>query len=174
MKNSAPLRYKYVMEKEGVRQEFDQYPMNDTTLKFKEMIALNPEDGPKITDFNVWNNEGDHTQEVLQGNKLLIVVHNVPHTNVRSFAQINELVSGVEALAAGQVKPIVLTSSSGPEFDVFRHEVGLAVPFYFVDGTVLKTMVRSNPGIMLLQNGMVKGKWSRHDVPSPETIRQLL
>jgi hypothetical protein len=174
MKNSAPLRYKYVMEKNGERQEFEAYPMNDPELTFKEMIALNPEDGPKITDFNVWDDEGDHTQEVLQGNKLLVIVHNVQKTNVASLKRINELLQEVEARDAQSVTPMVLTSSSGPEFDVFRHEVGLAAPYYFVDGTVLKTMMRGNPGIMLLQDGVVKGKWHHNDVPSVERIQQLL
>jgi hypothetical protein len=173
MKNSAPLRYKYVMEKNGQKLEFEQYPMDDPELKFKEMIALNPEDGPKITDFNVWNDEGDYTQEVLQGNRLLIIVHNVYKTNAASFAGINQLVKGVEEMN-NDVKPMALTSSSGPDFDAFRHQVGLAVPYYFVDGTVLKTMMRGNPSLMLLQNGVVKGKWHHNDLPSPETIRQLL
>ena len=54
---------------------------------------------------------------------------------------------------------MVLTASSSQDFDVFRHEVNLAAPYYFADGTVLKTMMRANPGLMLLQNGQVIGKW---------------
>lgn len=174
MKNSAPLRYKYVMEKNGQTLEFEQYPTDDPELKFKQMVALNPEDGPKITDFNVWDDEGDHTQEVLRGNKLLILVHNVEKTNAASFAEINELLTRLEAMPAANLEVMALTSSSGPNFDVFRHEVGLAVPYYFVDGTVMKTMMRGNPGLMLLQDGVVKGKWHHNDVPSAEMVRQLL
>ena len=174
MKNSAPLRYKYVMEKNGQTLEFEQYPTDDPELKFKEMVALNPEDGPKITDFNVWNDEGDYTQEVLQGNKLLILVHNVEKTNAASFAEINELLTQIDAMPDTQLDALVLTSSNGPDFDVFRHEVGLAAPFYFVDGTVAKTMMRGNPGLMLLQNGVVKGKWHHNDLPSAEKVKQLL
>ena len=48
---------------------------------------------------------------------------------------------------------MVLTASSSQDFDVFRHEVNLAAPYYFGDATVLKTMMRANPGIMLLKNG---------------------
>ncbi|RZL09692.1 MAG: DoxX family protein, partial [Pedobacter sp.] len=58
MKTSADLKYKYVMEKDGKTQDFDTYP-TDTTWKFKEMVLLNPEAQPKITDYNVWNDEGD-------------------------------------------------------------------------------------------------------------------
>src|SRR4030095_15312126 len=57
MKPSEPLRYKYIMEKNGERKEFETYP-TDTTWVYKEMVPLNPEAGPKITDFSVWNDEG--------------------------------------------------------------------------------------------------------------------
>jgi hypothetical protein len=173
MKPSAPLRYKYIMEKNGQTQEFTSYP-TDTTLKFKQMVALNPEAGPKITDFNVWSDSGDFTQEIFQGNKLLIIVQDVRKTNPHSFAEINGLISAAEKAAGEKIQPLVLTASSSQDFDVFRHEVNLAAPYYFADGTVLKTMMRANPGIMLLQNGQVIGKWHHNSLPTLETLQNLL
>ncbi|GAB3823879.1 BT_3928 family protein [Pontibacter rugosus] len=170
MKSSAPLRYKYIMVKDGDEEEFEEYPM-DTTYTFKEMVAVNPEDGPKITDFNVWNNEGDHTQEVLNGNKLLILVQSVAKADQQNIASINALVKAAEK--AG-ITPLVVTSSSTQDFEVFRHEVNLAAPYYFGDGTVLKTIIRSNPGIVLLQDGTVKGKWHHNDTPELEEVQELL
>ena len=170
MKPSEPLRYKYIMEKNGEEKEFEVYP-TDTTWVYKEMVPLNPEAGPKITDFSVWNDEGTFTEEVFTGNKLLILVHTVEKTDKDAFDEINKLVSGLEG---SNVKPLALTSSGKQDFDVFRHEQNLAVPFYFTDATVLKTMMRSNPGIMLLKNGVVVGKWSRNDVPTAEEIMAKL
>ncbi|MGV3586120.1 MAG: BT_3928 family protein [Adhaeribacter sp.] len=173
MKPSAQLKYKYIMEKNGETQEFTEYP-KDTTFKFKQMVALNPEAGPKITDFNVWNDSGDFTQQVFQGNKLLIIVQDVRKSHPDSFNEINNLISGAEKATAKKIEPMVLTSSSGQDFDIFRHEVNLAAPYYFADGTVLKTMIRANPGIMLLKNGVVVGKWHYNDVPDLQTVQELL
>lgn len=170
MKASAPLRYKYVMVKDGNEQEFEEYP-TDTTYKFKEMIAINPEDGPKITEFNVWNDEGDFTQEVLTGKKLLIIVQNVPKANRDNFDKINKLVADAEEQG---IKPVVLTSASSQEFEAFRHEVNLAVPYFFGDGTLLKTMMRSNPGTILMQDGTVKGMWHHNDTPSIDEVKGLI
>jgi hypothetical protein len=172
MKPSAPLQYSYVMEKNGQKQEFADYP-KDTTYKFVEMIALNPEAGPKITDFSIWNDSGDFTPQIFQGNKLLVIVQDVRKSDPDSFAGINALVAEAEQ-SGSPITPLVLTASSSQDFDVFRHEVNLALPYYFGDATVLKTMMRSNPGIMLLKNGLVVGKWHYHDIPTLETIRQLL
>ncbi|GEO05091.1 hypothetical protein AAE02nite_27550 [Adhaeribacter aerolatus] len=173
MKPSAQLKYKYIMEKNGETQEFTTYP-TDTTFKFKQMVALNPEAGPKITDFNVWNDSGDFTQQVFQGNKLLIIVQDVRKSHPESFNEISNLINGAEKVTAKKIEPMVLTSSSGHDFDVFRHEVNLAAPYYFADGTVLKTMIRANPGIMLLKNGVVVGKWHHNDVPDLQTVQALL
>lgn len=173
MKPSAPLKYKYIMERNGKTHEFTNYPQ-DTTYTFKKMVALNPEAGPKITDFNVWNDNGDFTQEVFRGNKLLVIVQDVRKSHPESFTAINKLISAAEKAAAPRIEPMVLTSSSSQDFDVFRHEVNLAAPYYFADGTVLKTMIRANPGIMLLQNGVVVGKWHYNDVPEIQTVLRLL
>ena len=170
MKPSAPLRYKYVMIKEGQEQEFEEYP-TDTSYTFKRMVAINPEDGPKITDFNVWNDEGDHTQEVLTGNKLLILVQNVAKAEQANFKEINKLVKAAEQQG---ITPLVVTSSSGPDFEIFRHEVNLAAPYFYGDGTVLKTIIRSNPGLLLLQDGTVKGKWHHNDTPDIEEVQEAL
>ena len=161
------------MEKDGKAQEFTEYP-KDTTFKFKQMVALNPEAGPKITDFNVWNDSGDFTQQVFRGNKLLIIVQDVRKSHPESFNQINQLIAGAEKARAKKIEPMVLTSSSSQDFDVFRHEVNLAAPYYFADGTVLKTIIRANPGIMLLKDGVVVGKWHYNDVPELQNVQKLL
>jgi hypothetical protein len=170
MKPSEPLRYKYIMEKNGEEKEFETYP-TDTTWVYKAMVPLNPEAGPKITDFSVWNDEGTYTEEVFTGNKLLILVQNVEKTDKGAYAEINKLVEGLQN---APLKTWALTSTNRQEFDVFRHEVNLAVPFYFTDATVLKTMMRSNPGIMLLKDGVVVGKWSRNDIPTAEEVKAKL
>lgn len=173
MKPSAPLKFKYVMEKNGEREEFTSYP-KDTTYKFIEMVALNPEAGPKITDFSIWNDSGDFTQQIFLGNKLLIIVQDVRKADTDNFSQINALVQALEKNDQPKIDPLVLTASSNQDFDVFRHEVNLAAPYYFGDATVLKTMIRANPGIMLLKDGLVVGKWHHNDVPMPEEVRGLL
>ena len=53
----------------------------------------------------------------------------------------------------------------------FIHENNLDFDFLVVDGIVLKTMVRSNPGIMQLQNGTVVGKWHENDIPSINDLK---
>ncbi|WP_338869389.1 BT_3928 family protein [Spirosoma sp. SC4-14] len=167
MKPSEPLRYEYVMEKEGKTQTFEQYP-TDPSYKFKEMVLVNENAKPKITDYRVWNDEGDFTQETFQGNKLFIIVKNIKDIDVGSLPAIRALVEG---LAGSTVKTYILTSTSDDEIKAFRKEFQLEnVPYYKADATVLKTIMRSNPGTWLLSNGIVRGKWHYNSTPDAEEV----
>jgi hypothetical protein len=162
MQPSEPLRYKYVMEKGGKVEEFEQYP-TDTTYKFKEMLLVNEDAKPKITDYKVWNDDGDFTQETFTGKKLLIIIKNTSDLNTASIADIRTLTNNAKAKG---ISPLILTSKSDAEIQEICQAHALDVPYYFADATVLKTIVRSNPGVWQLENGTVKGKWHYNTVPS--------
>lgn len=170
MKPSEEMRYKYVFEKDGKELEFEKFP-TDTTLQFKEMMLLNENAKPKITDYRAWNDEGDFTQQTFEGNKLLIIVKNLNDINLAAFPGIQNMVNG---LKGKNVESIILTSASSGEMDEFLLAQQLPLPYYYADATVLKTISRSNPGIWLLQNGVVKGKWHYNDTPDAEAVLSKL
>ena len=66
-----------------------------------------------------------------------------------------------------------MTSTPFPETDKFRHEHQNAFPYYTCDATTLKTIIRSNPGIVLLREGTVIRKWHHNDLPSFEELRSV-
>ena len=59
-------------------------------------------------------------------------------------------------------------------FDVFRHNANFAVPFYYADATVLKSLIRSHPGFIILQNGVIKAKYHYHDIPTIGKVEEKL
>ncbi len=171
MKPSEPLRYRYVMEKNGKTETFEQYP-TDTTYTFKEMQLVNESAKPKITDYRVWNDEGDFTQQTFDGKKLFIIVKNTTDVDAGSLPAIRSLVDGLKGSA---IKPYILTSVSDKEINAFQNEFQLTnVPYYKVDATVLKTIMRSNPGTWLMQDGVVRGKWHYNTTPSAEEVKKLV
>ena len=169
MQPSESLRYKYIMTKNGRDEEFEQYP-TDKDYAFKEMVLLNPEAQPKITDYSVWNDEGDFTDGTFEGNKLLVVMYDVDKANKSSLTAVQQLADHLPA----DVETIVLTASGEAIYDEFRHEYQLALPYYFADATVLKTIIRANPGLVLPQDGTIRGKWHHRDVPAAEEVTALL
>ena len=170
LKPSEPLRYMYIFEKDGKKLEFEQYP-TDTTLKFKDMIVLNEDAKAKITDYKVWNDEGDYTEETFKGNKLFLIIKNFTDLNTAALPEISNLITAVKGKG---VEPIILTSGDSGEITKFLAQHQLTVPFYYVDATVLKTISRSNPGLWLLKNGTVKGKWHYNDTPTVDKVLELV
>lgn len=155
------------------------------TAKYKfvklDKPLLNPEAKPKITDFKVFNiQNADVTQQILTGTKFLIVIpaiakvkkgKKIAITSLSAYPKVNELIKG---LRQNKIQPVVLTAAGEQEMEAFRHQVQLAVDYYFVDKKVLKTMVRANPGLMLIKDGTVKGKWHYNDTPKAEEVQKLL
>jgi hypothetical protein len=84
--------------------------------------------------------------------------------------RISKLIRDME----GTAEAIILTSSSSAEVEAFRHKHQWAAPYYFADATVLKTIIRSNPGLTLWVDGTVKGKWHYNDVPDSDELRKLI
>lgn len=170
MQPSEPYRYSYIMVKNGEEFEFEQYPDAQEGYEYKEIRLENPEAQPVITDFSIWNNEGDFTEQVLQGSKLLVVIHTAEKADPEMLEDIKQLAEGLQ----GSAESLLVTSSDEASFDAFRHEYQLAFPYYFADATLLKTIIRSNPGLVLLKDGVVLEKWHYNDTPPAEEVLELL
>lgn len=165
----API-YQYIMTKDGKEVKLEKYP-TDTTYIFKEMILTNPDCAtPKITDYSIWNSEGDYTQQTFQGKVLMIIILNTAKTDNTHLEEIKNLVKSLEG---SDIKPIVITGTDMQTFEEYRHANSLAIPYYFADGVVIKTIIRSNPGIMYLDNGTILGKWHHNDVPTKVILEGL-
>jgi hypothetical protein len=169
MQPGEPLRYAYIMEKNGKTERLEQYP-SDTSYRFIEMILLNPDAQPKITDYSVWNDEGDFTEASFEGVKLMIVFHDVEKARLKNLPRVQELMAD----AADRYEVWVLTSNDEATYENFRHEYQVAAPYFYADGEVLKAMIRANPGIVLMRDGTVLGKWHSNDTPSAEELFRLL
>ncbi|MGK7390951.1 MAG: BT_3928 family protein [Candidatus Cyclobacteriaceae bacterium M2_1C_046] len=164
--------FEYTFRKDGEEITSLKYLPADEGFEYVGIKVLNEEATvPKIQDYQVISPEGeDVTQETFEGKKLILVFYNVDGADTEAMDEINELVNNLPE----DVKPMVFTAAAESDFEAFRHEYQLAVPFYFVDATVLKAMIRSNPGIILMQEGVVLGKWHYNDVPDIKDIKELL
>ncbi|TAE07812.1 MAG: hypothetical protein EAZ95_17925, partial [Bacteroidetes bacterium] len=106
--------------------------------KYKDYkkVLLNPEVKPKITDYKITNpqDQQDVTAKTFEGKKLIIVVADLKRTNAQALKKINDL---ARALEAKKIEPMILTSAGAEDFDKFRHENQLSVPYYNADKVVL-------------------------------------
>lgn len=172
MEPAEQPNFVYTFRKDGKEITSEKYLPADEGYEYVGIEVTNEEATvPKIQDYQIISPEGeDVTQETFEGKKLILVFYNVEGADKDAMDEIAQLVTNLP----DDVKPMVFTAAAESSFEAFRHEYQLAAPFYFVDATVLKAMIRSNPGIVLLQEGVVLGKWHHNDVPDIEDVKELL
>ncbi|HXH20071.1 MAG TPA: BT_3928 family protein [Chitinophagales bacterium] len=127
----------------------------------------------KAASFQIINDNGDDIFEDViyhPDYQLIVVAYDLDKTCAKSFPQkINPL---AEASEKAGIQFFALTASAPEKREAFRHENQTAFPFYEADATPLKTILRSNPGLLLLKDGTVKGKWHHHHLPSFEELKR--
>lgn len=159
--DAAPDVYdtKFIYAKDGVEEEFtlENYltAKNDSAYVFvrQESKLISKGYEPPIHDFELINEDGeDLTWDILESEEpvYLVVMYDLKKANKSFAAKINDLPSPV----------YILTGSSDEDIDLFRTEVGLYQPFCFCDPVTLKTIVRANPGVCVVQHGQVIEKFN--------------
>lgn len=165
---AAPDQYQttFFYEKNGVKSEFTlkNYPANDSSWKFVEQKSILVRKGyqPPIHDFSITtlNNE-NITDKILsdQGYTLLMISRKLAQSDI------NNLNNGFELgnfCQSNGINFYILTASGIAEISNYRNRL----IFCLTDETALKTIIRSNPGYVLLKNGTITGKWSWANVPA--------
>ena len=105
----------------------------------------------------------DHAQELIGSNEYLIIA-TIHHIDQVSEQGITALRRALAFAQESNLQMVLLTSALPEETETFLYTNHLDnMEFYFADATAIKTMLRSNPGFILLKDGKVLGKWhQRH------------
>jgi hypothetical protein len=151
-----------VLEKDGVTKEFpaDNYPWDDTTWVWKETKSVLIKEGhkPPSHDFKIVDTSGaDITADVLadEGYTFLLVAHRLSKSSWQGLDQASDIATFCKEQG---YRFLCLTASPQTEIEALKSQLGLNYDFCFTDEITLKTVVRANPGLVLLQRGTVLAK----------------
>ena len=174
-----PTEYetRFILQKDGVEKEFtlENYP--DSTWTFVDSKTVVKKQGyePPIHDFSMMNVEDgeDITEQVLSDKNytFLLVSHQLGLADDTQIDLINELYD--YSLEYGYAF-YCLTSSSDEDILKWKDNTGAEYPFCLMDNITLKTMIRSNPGLILLKEGKVIRKWSVNNLPNEYDLTDSL
>lgn len=171
MKPTEQPIIEYIFTKDGKEIKSTQYLAQAGYQYVSSRVVNEDRIKPKITDYAVSTPTGeDKTPYTFEGNRLLIVISDVKKSSIKNIAAIRELTKQLES----KVDCFILTASTAEAMETFRHENQLAIPYFYADATVLKTIIRSNPGIALWKNGTVLGNWHHNDAPTPAEVLDLV
>ena len=175
---AIPDQYETVMiyQKDGVKKEFtmENYPWQDTTWQFvdsKSKLVKKGNAEPEIKDFVISDaDQNDHTEQILTASGYTFLLFVKDPKNAREDNM--DLLRNLMAKANQQNIPFYVLSSGNRETtEAFRERNKLFPADYMIlDATANKTAMRSNPGLMLLKDGVIQHKWSFRDYPRDISI----
>ena len=159
----------FIMEKNGQRKEFtlENYP--DASWKFIDSKTVQTSEGyiPPIHDFSITDNKTglDLTNSVLshKGYTFLLIAPHLETADDSNFGDIDRL---YEYAQSYDIPFYCLTASTTKAIKRWVDLTGAEYPFCITDEAVLKTIIRSNPGLLLLKDGTIINKWSHNNLPN--------
>ncbi len=178
------IAYIYLIFENQETGEIREYPATDypwddpewaSVWKFKDQRreVIQPFLEAEIENFYIEDAFGDDVTDFFMTEPdylFMVVAYDLNRTNTKAFERrINPLAREAEKLG---YTFIVLTGSTHDTAEEFRHAHQTPYPFYLSDEVELKTIIRSNPGLVLMKEGVVKGKWAHRNIPTMEELKK--
>lgn len=160
------LVYKNTVTGEVKQFSMTDYPWNDSTWVWQSTDNVVVKEGyqPPVHDFTMVDTSGiDHTNEILESENpvLLIVIHKIEKADPEGL---DRLRGYVRYANKHNYKIVALTSSNIDVIEQARKKYCQeSLTYYQTDDITLKTIVRANPGIVLLNKGTIVDKWNYRD-----------
>lgn len=153
----ALYNYHWKFKVNGVEEIYTtngSYPAIDGEFIGVETELVQKGYEPPIHDFGMETPDGDFTQELLNEDELLLFIsYDLDKSNLKALQQFEEITK--KARAQGY-RVALLTASSN---EVIEAKLGVTtIESFFSDQTALKTIVRSNPGAILVKKGVITDK----------------
>lgn len=171
--------YLFIYEKDGRQQEFtlDNYPVDDTTWTFVDRVEKKTpviQEDEFIKDFMIISPDlGDVTDEILTNKnyQFLLLSSDIAKADDSEIDRINEIYD--YALVHGY-NFYCVTASSQEDIARWQDDTGAEYPFYYMDETAIKTIMRANPSMMLLKDGIIYWKRSASSLPDESVLTASL
>ena len=167
--------YKLVMafEKDGETRLFEQDSLPDEPWMFVENRSLLVAEGrkPVIGDFAIldWESDYDVAEDILAdtGFVCIVVAEFLEEASVGRVDKINDL---YDYCLDQNVTFLAVTASGEEDIELWRKRTGAEYPVYWADNMLLRSMTRANPGVVLLNDGVIVGKWNVAAMPEAEQM----
>jgi len=173
VRDSIQMVFIYEKDDKQVELTPDQIKTIDSTYKYVDRKDKVIREGtkPAIHDFSLVSVDGnDYTEQILNydGYYFFLVCYDLDKTNKSVFGKVIDFAK----LCKADNVPLVVLTASSDQIESFKKETGADMDFYLTDQITLKTMIRSNPGLMLLKKGTVIDMWHHHSFPSYTDVKE--
>lgn len=128
---------------------------------------------PKIRDLVITDASGtDYTKELIENPyyNLVVVAYDLAHTHEEAIGKLNAI--ALNAAEQFNIRTVLLTSGTAQQANEYSNRLKLFMEIFYADAVPLKSMVRANPGVLLLKNGVIVNKWHYNTMPSFDELSE--
>jgi len=174
MVNEDPLPLKYYLTYRNIETNEEQdylspdYPYNDSVWlsqwEFVKQRVIDP--NPRLHDLRIEDEDGnDFTANFIENPdyQFLFIAYDISRTSLKNIDITRNFIN--ESFESG-LSFIAITSSLPEDVYNYKQDNDLDLDFYYSDDVPLMTMIRSNPGLILMKEGVVIEKWHYNDFAS--------
>lgn len=157
----------FIMEKDGKRRTFTLNDYPDSTWRFVSRREVVKSKGyiPPITDFFIVDREGNDMNGYILNDTTLTFMLVYPNLDEANHNIADEVELLHDYCQDNRYRLFGVTASSESSVNEWCNQTGAAYPFYYADASLLKTMIRSNPGLIMMKDGTILNKWSSNALP---------
>lgn len=160
-------------KKNGVIKDFDIKHLPDSTWQWVETKNKLIKEGyhAPIHNFVISNSEGSEITDIVlsdTGYAFYLIAYNLEKASLKHAKEINDIAGWSQA---HNITFKCITSSPSKQIETFKKASGAMYDFYSADEITLKTIIRSNPGLLLLRKGTVLAMWHHNNLPKVSSLK---
>jgi uncharacterized membrane protein YphA (DoxX/SURF4 family) len=141
--------------------EFSDTEIDDSQVKKSHGLKIQDSTGMDVTDFYIAN----------PGYQFILVAYDIDKANTKGM---DKMVRFCDEATHHDVSFILLTASLPEVAENYREQKRASFEIFYADDIILKMMTRSNPGLILLHNGIIMDKWHFHHFPEYKEIKEQI
>ena len=169
----------FIYEKNGERKEFllDNLPSEEEGWvfvdRYEKTVSGQESVTPIIEDFTIYRGATDITEDIIydENYRILLLSPDLETADDSEVDRINEL---YDYCVERGYEFACVTASTPQGVEAWQENTGAEYPFYFMDKTVIRTIARGNPCVLLLKGGTILRKTSPSQLPDETLLVQPL
>ena len=170
--------YLFIYEKDGEKKKFklEDAPFDDASWNYVDAELVIEGFIPVISSFELYNRNQENIADVILSQPRLSFLLILPNINKASEIHIEKINDIYDYAVEAEAKlPFYgVTASSENDIEEWKINTGADYPFLTADDVLLKTMIRSNPGLIIIKNGTILAKWHHNDIPDEDKLEEVI
>ncbi|MDR2469686.1 MAG: DoxX family membrane protein, partial [Tannerella sp.] len=166
--------FHFIYEKEGVKKEFTLEDFPDSTWTYVDSKLIKKGFVPKVSSFELYNDEQENIANRILSRPDALFLLIAPTLEEAADEHIEEINNVYDYACEKRYPFYCITGSSQKVIEEWRSKTSADYPFLTADDVMLKTMIRSNPGLVLLKEGTILAKWHHNDIPKENRLAETV